>query len=206
MDVFTVADLFVVGIALDLVGAYLHSRGLLASHPILALRATSYWDGNPHTAVGLAEDRVDGRFGVRYLVLGFAVQVVGYVLDLAFDPSADASAARAFVALVLAVAAGTAAYGLWRHARPDQLKRTLVEIAHYDTSRATERPLRRDGPYLGQLLNLGRAAGYPADDHDSERSYARRVFGVTEGRPERPGGHRAAGQPRPPGSRPGGQL
>jgi hypothetical protein len=40
MDVFTVADLFVVGLAFDLVGAYLLSRGLLASHHSLAVRAT----------------------------------------------------------------------------------------------------------------------------------------------------------------------
>jgi hypothetical protein len=84
MDLLIVADLFVVGLALDLAGAFLLSRGLLAAYPTLTRRAGTYWNGNPHVAVGLAEDRIDGRFGVTYLALGFGLQVVGYVLDLAF--------------------------------------------------------------------------------------------------------------------------
>jgi hypothetical protein len=90
MDLLIVADLFVVGLALDLAGAFLLSRGLLAAYPTLTRRAGTYWNGNPHVAVGLAEDRIDGRFGVTYLALGFGLQVVGYVLDLAFNPGAEA--------------------------------------------------------------------------------------------------------------------
>jgi hypothetical protein len=186
MDVFTVADLFVVGVVLDLVGAYLLSRGLLASHSTLALRAGTYYDSNPHAAVGFAEDRVDGRFGVIYLMLGFGAQAVGYVLELGFNPSTEASAGRVVAALALAVAVGVGAYGLWKRTRADQVKRTLVEMARYDTSSAFEPPVRRDGPYLGLLFLWGRAADYPKDDRDSERSYAERVFGVTNGWPGRP--------------------
>jgi hypothetical protein len=139
-DVFTVADLFVVGLALDLVGAYLLARGLLASHPVLAIRATSYWDGNPTVAVGLAEDRADGRFGVAYLALGFAVQAIGYLLDLALAPGADASVARAAVAGGVALVCAGGAYLLWKRQRRKALLRTLVEMAHYDTLRNEKTP------------------------------------------------------------------
>ena len=134
-----------------------------------------------------AEDRIDGRFGVVYLVLGFSVQAVGYVLELGFDTSTDPSASRALAALALAVVVGVSAYAVWERKRPGQVKRTLVEMAHYDTSSAFGPPVRRDGPYLGLLFAWGRAAGYPMGDKDSERSYAERVFGVTNGWPTGPG-------------------
>jgi hypothetical protein len=187
LELFTVADLFVVGVVLDLMGAYLLSLGLLASHSTLALRTGTYFDSNPHMAVGLAEDRIDGRFGVVYLVLGFSVQAVSYVLELGFDTSTDPSASRALAALALAVVVGVSAYAVWKRKRPRQ-KQTLVEMAHYDTSPAFEPPVRRDGPDLGLLFAWGRAAGYPTGDEDSERRYAERVFGVTNGSPDSPGG------------------
>jgi hypothetical protein len=67
MDLLIVADLFVVGLELALAGAYLLSRGLLTAYPALARRAGTYWNGNLHLAVGLAGDRIDGRFGFMYL-------------------------------------------------------------------------------------------------------------------------------------------
>jgi LPXTG-motif cell wall-anchored protein len=163
MDVFTVADLFVVGLAFDLVGAYLLSRGLLASHHSLAVHATSYWGGNPTVAVGLAEDRVDGRFGLLYLALGFAVQAVGYLLDLALDPSTDASLARAIVAGGLAVASGGGAYLLWKRRRRTALKGTLIEMARYDTSSAKGPPIRADAPYA-DVFDWAAVAGIPPEE------------------------------------------
>jgi hypothetical protein len=58
MEVFTVADLLVIGVALDLVGGYLLSLGLLDSSPRMVLRSGSFWGGNPHAAAELAKDRV----------------------------------------------------------------------------------------------------------------------------------------------------
>jgi hypothetical protein len=113
--------------------------------------AATYWDGNPHVAVGLAEDRTDGGIGVTYLALGFGLQVVGYVLDLAFNPRAEASVGRALVALgsprLLSLARG----GLWRWQRRELLKRTILEMAFWNTSHTELPPNRRTNPDLDAL-------------------------------------------------------
>lgn len=178
MEMLSVTDLFAVGLALDLVGAYLLSRGLLASYPTLALRAGTYWDGNPHVAADLAEDRVDGRFGVAYLVLGFTLQAVGYVLDLALSPSTEGSLGRAGVALGLALSTGAGALLLWRRKRREHLKRTLLEMAYWDTS--VSPPIRGDLLYAGLALKWAASAGFSPDE-----------FGVRGGlsRPPRPREH-----------------
>jgi hypothetical protein len=161
MDLLIVADLFVVGLALDLAGAFLLSRGLLAAYPTLTRRAGTYWNGNPHVAVGLAEDRIDGRFGVTYLALGFGLQVVGYVLDLAFNPGAEASGGRALVALGLAAATVAGAWLLWRWQRRELLKRTILEMAYWNTSHSELPPNRLTNPDTEALESGARRRASP---------------------------------------------
>jgi hypothetical protein len=83
--VFGVQDLFVAGLSLDIVGAWLVARGLLASPYELALRTASLWNGNPATTWAQIEDRIRGLIGVTALLPGFLVQAAGYSLVVLLD-------------------------------------------------------------------------------------------------------------------------
>jgi hypothetical protein len=84
---FSLDDLFFVGIALDLVGATILAMGLLAS-------ATTIGElGRPtvgRLSEGTVEERIQGRvdaeIGIAALGIGFSFQGVGYLLELAGHP------------------------------------------------------------------------------------------------------------------------
>jgi hypothetical protein len=74
-------DLFLVGLVFDISGAVLLAKGLLLSPRTLS-KLNTYWGlshGQPQDRV---DNRVAGEFGVTYLVLGFALQFVGYSLNI----------------------------------------------------------------------------------------------------------------------------
>ncbi len=97
---------------LDISGAVLLAKGLL-----LAPRTLSKLNTNWGVAYGQARDRVDnrvaGEFGVTYLVLGFALQFVGYSLDIG-GVSTETGGDRLLVALGMAAVALALAMAAWR--------------------------------------------------------------------------------------------
>jgi hypothetical protein len=130
VDYLSLTDLFLVGLALDISGAILLAKGLLLSPHMLASLNTVWGVGE-----GLHEDRlrnrVDGEFGVGYLVCGFILQAVGYSLDIG-GVSSKTGHDRLIAALAMAAAAAAVAWVAWMllHKRRTTTLAAKVERAH----------------------------------------------------------------------------
>jgi hypothetical protein len=82
----TLADLFLVGLALDISGAILLAKGLLLAPRTLS-QLNTWWGVGYGQHEDRCRNRVAGEFGVLYLVVGFALQAVGYSLAIAGVPT-----------------------------------------------------------------------------------------------------------------------
>jgi hypothetical protein len=175
---FAVEDLFVVGIGFEVAGAFLLGRGLLTSAEEIARRTASYLGYSSPLAVSQIKDRVDGAFGLGALFLGFLTQAVAYVVTLSRGTSGDGSGARAVTAITLALLAVVLVLVLWQAVRPRLLKRGAIKVARVNVFKL---PVEiKERPYGALLLNYGKELGFDRLDTDNERTYAERVFGVTE--------------------------
>ena len=123
MDWLSLNDLFLVGLALDICGTVLLAKGLLLPPSAIAALARTMWDNNQEVAVDRLRSRVDGEFGVVYLSLGFALQAIGYMLEIN-GSHADTGTGRLVAAAAMAagaVALAWIAWGLLHRRRLDQL-------------------------------------------------------------------------------------
>lgn len=172
----TITDLFVVGLGVEIVGAWLIARGLLIPLPALKNFGT-------HAGIGVAavvdraRNRIDGQFGVALLLLGFTLQLLGYLLELdggEARPEQD----RLLTALILLGSSMLLAGGTWRALRDRMFKRALVKIAMA--------PLRTSGGDIEQpaekniewLASYGIAAGWQRQMYESNATYVKRIFGI----------------------------
>lgn len=129
---FSLDDLFIVGIALDLTGAALLAAGLLVSPAAIGRL------GNP-TVGQLSEgtvnerilNRVNSEFGLGLLALGFSSQAVGYLLEISGEPIRTGSD-RIWTALVLGAATAFLALVVWRRYRRWRIPR-LTETVEKDS-------------------------------------------------------------------------
>ncbi|HXR60808.1 MAG TPA: hypothetical protein VN732_05755 [Solirubrobacterales bacterium] len=149
----SITDLFLVGLALDVVGAVILAKGLLAD-PLTIYRLTATYVGsNPTAALDRIEARVASEFGLSYLAGGFVLQVIGYGAEVGGVETATGPY-RLLVAVVLAAgAACTAAVG-WialHDRRVQQLGRRVQSEAEAEQARSKaaiekERAERGEGP------------------------------------------------------------
>lgn len=175
-----VTDLFVVGLGLDLVGGWLLARGLIARPGVIVHRHTSYWGSDAPGAYAAAEDRVDGVFGVGSLMLGFLLQAVGYVLDLARGESGTHSESRALTALVLLVIVVALTLGVWRRVRAHRVRTLLIEMSHWTSASAAQPPIRHDKADPSLLVIWGGMTGKARGTGEDDRAYAMRVFRLAD--------------------------
>ena len=175
-------DLFVVGLALDLVGAYLLARGLILSPTDIARLGT--WAG---VEVGVQVDRIRARIdastGLTALFIGFGLQAVGYVLTL-LEVEIATGLRELAAALVLALLAVAAWLWWWRQTREGRTRRLLVRVALAREGTGDPGDERRPGwtyRKAALLVRYGQGAGYPLEQDEAEHweRYADRVFGVT---------------------------
>lgn len=134
----TLADLFLVGLVLDISGAVLLAKGLLLSPRTLS-KLDTWWGVGHGQHQDRVANRVAGEFGVAYLVLGFALQFVGYSLDIA-GVSTETGSDRLAAALGMAVVALALAVLSWRVLRPARI--TSLEVA-----------VEREGPEASREIN-----------------------------------------------------
>lgn len=182
-DYLSLSDLFVVGVGFDLAGAWLVAKGLLVKESVLAQRAGQFWGGNPGITVGAVEDRVDAKFGVGFLLFGFSLQALGYVVGLGVDLAAEESWMRAVIAaglLFLFVGLALAVRGL---ARERFIRKALIEVAHWKVVHATKEPERMGRPFIKRLVSLGEAWSRDRSSTETDEKFVARVFGVRETTP-----------------------
>lgn len=122
----SLTDLFLVGLAFDICGAVLLAKGLLLSPRGLAKLNTWFGVGRGGHQ-DRCENRVDAEFGVSYLTAGFALQTIGYTLDIA-GVGSETGVCRLIAGLLLSVAAAGAAWGGWKMFRGSRLRRLEAAI------------------------------------------------------------------------------
>jgi hypothetical protein len=132
---FTLTDLFVVGLGVELVGAWLIARGLLA--PLWVVKSFGTWGGiGAANVVDRARNRVDALFGIAFLAVGFVAQLAGYLAEIHGDHLAHGRGLLGDSLILLAAAMGIP-LGVWWFFHRRALRAMLVEIAFT--------PLRADG-------------------------------------------------------------
>ena len=131
----TVTDLFVVGLGVELIGAGLIARGLLA--PLWVVKSFGTWGGiGAANVVDRARNRVDALFGVVFLAVGFLAQLAGYLAEIHGNHLAHGGGLLGDSLILLAIAMGIPLVA-WCLLHRRALKAMLVEIAFT--------PLRADG-------------------------------------------------------------
>lgn len=122
MTCLSLIDLFLVGLALDLSGAYLLAKGLLLSPSVLNELTADEGEARAGAEEAPYRNRIDAEIGVIYLATGFGLQVIGYLLEVGGVKSTT-GAGR----LVVAIALGLSTLGLtwivWRVLYPIRLRR-----------------------------------------------------------------------------------
>jgi hypothetical protein len=192
----SIDDLFTAGIGLDLAGAYLLGRGLLASHVDIARRTVHVWAGpgnrlNDPEALAQLRNRLDAQLGISSLVAGFSLQAIAYALLIATGTTVSESVAAGAVAMAFALVTAGTVLLIGRTRWPRQSQRSpsqaylaldraaIVKLAHADPIDGSMKAL----PDGETLLELGQEAGYmpevTADGGlESAADYAKRVFNV----------------------------
>lgn len=172
----SITDFFVVGIGLDIVGAWLVARGLLLPPPALKTFGT-------HAGIGAADvvdrarNRVDAQFGVGLLLLGFAIQLVGYLLILGGTQSGHGAGHLSAGTAVLVLSMLTA-YLAWYLLHQRLLKRTLVRIAGAPLRIAGEELTQEREENIASLARYAKAAGWQRRPHEHDETHVKRVFGA----------------------------
>jgi hypothetical protein len=171
----TFADFFVVGLGVELVGAWLIARGLLVPLPLLKSFGT--WGGiGAAEVVDRARNRVDAWFGVIYLLVEFLAQLSGYLFQIDGDRSSHGGGQLVGALLLLALAGGCAS-GAWALLHARVFKALLVAIAFA--------PLRSDGQEveesressLARLAEYSRVAVGGAELDEGNETYLSRLYG-----------------------------
>jgi hypothetical protein len=119
-DYLSLTDLFLVGLAFDICGAILLAKGLLLS-PRFLTKLNTWWGVSDGQHQDRCENRVAGEFGMSYLVVGFALQAVGYALDIAGVES-ETGLCRLIAGLLMALAAAAMAWSGWVLGRGPRLR------------------------------------------------------------------------------------
>jgi hypothetical protein len=166
--------MFVLAIGFDLAGGFLIARGLLLTPSQLKHFGT--WGGiGAASVVDRVRNRVDAQFGLALLFLGFLIQLIAYLLELAGRDYSSGSS-RLPTGLALATLALALSLGTWALLRDRLLNRLLVRVALA--------PLGEDRPAGWNADNLASLLDYAKADHraraagESDRAYLARVFEV----------------------------
>jgi len=166
-----VDDLFVIGLALDMTGAFLLARGLLGSPEAIVGMGRARIDYSPPLLVGRTRDQVDARFGMAALLAGFMLQAVAYVITTAVSVNRDTGWPEALFAAGVAGATAAVVIIAYTLTHKRIVRDLLPRIAYaiYDEDGWTTQK-------VVALRHLGIDAGYPEEPPESNVRYIERVF------------------------------
>lgn len=164
--------LFLVGLGCDIAGAYLLAEGLLL--PVLQIRSLSstFVGFNPAEVRARLDDKIDGRFGMSSLVVGFVIQVIGYAVSLGVSSGPARSWTFAAIGILLAAITFAIVLGAHRLARGRLQRRALIELARYNNHGK-----RMDKPYGALLLVFSDERPI---EGETQAEYAKRVWRVND--------------------------
>lgn len=136
----SLTDLFLVGLALDVVGAAILAKALLLKPDTIFRMSTNYPGTNAYLVVDRAQQRVAAEFGVGYLGVGFLLQVIGYSAELAGVNNAT-GATQLLGALALAALAAGIASVTWTKRnrwRTNAFANKVLQLQHAEEKREWE--------------------------------------------------------------------
>lgn len=161
----SVYDLFVVGIALDLVGAFLVARGLLVSPVDLGgMSGRSVGAIDAKVMAERLADRVHAEAGLLSLALGFLLQLVGYLGVIGGATYGTGKWDVLFAVLLAAMAAAIVA-GTYRSLSNPRRRAVLVAFS------------KQRGPVNPTLLaRIGAEWKWPRLPGEADEEYVARTF------------------------------
>jgi hypothetical protein len=125
---FSLDDLFFVGVALDITGAAFLAKGLLVPPETIYGMVQTTFDGMaPGAAEGHIRNKVDAEFGLFFLLVGFILQALGYLFELAGHGTSQGDD-RAGVALVLGLLAAFLAIGIYAALHGRRYRRIAAQV------------------------------------------------------------------------------
>jgi hypothetical protein len=140
-DLLHIDDLFTLGLGFDIGGAYLLAKSLLRSPLQIRLASSLYLDASPPALVGMAADKIAGKFGLFALLGGFLVQAAGYLISIMdIGPTNPGGTATLFAGL-LAVLAATIVVQAHRRLRRHFVFKEFVKIANVNPKDGSVRDL-----------------------------------------------------------------
>jgi hypothetical protein len=167
-------DLFVVGLALDLLGAYFFGRSVIARE--MYGGGVMHDSLDPAGAIEKSRNEIDGWTGIATLVLGFVLQAVGYLALIDGHRAGVGGGHRALIAIVLAFAvAGLVVLIRWRMGWP-LLRWRLV---HYSRWRSDGRSYENP-PDAGMLARAADDLGRRWRQGETRIEHVSRVFGADD--------------------------
>lgn len=148
-DYLSLADLFLVGLVLDITGAILLAKGLVL-HPATIYGVTAQLLGGNDLAIrDRCQSRTDAEFGVSLLASGFCLQAIGYGLEIGGIES-RVGIERLLVAAILAFAAsglGCLVYTRFQGRRTESLFREAIAAKELTRRNEAEREAARRAPH-----------------------------------------------------------
>jgi hypothetical protein len=147
VDYLSLTDLFIVGLALDITGAWLLAKGLLISPSTIAAISATLWGANPETARDRCANRVDAEFGLTYLGLGFFLQAVGYSLEIS-GVGPEFGIERFVVALAMALVVSAAAIAIYKQSHRGRVERLMSETEAEDSRDSESNEGNKKSPLL----------------------------------------------------------
>lgn len=194
---FVLNDLFVMGLLLIAYGIWLVTSGTRLSELQIAQRAASFSGYSHVDAVQMATAKADGMFGTTYVMLGVALQMIVYLVQIGWDNAFESDAGRAMMALFLLLFTGFFAAVVHRGLRPALVRRIIVDVARCERGERDGRGSWAKAAVPSREVLLGCAEYMGVDRHPGEpdEAFVRRAYKVQRTRNERED-FEPAGEPR----------
>lgn len=164
-------DLFAAGIGFDIAGAYVLATGLMLEPRLLLEQGQSRWDYNIANIVEACRDRARGEVGISALVIGFLLQLLGYLASIENLKRGSGWQGELVALVLVAAAVGGVVLLVAPRVVERETRRLLVKVAKEHTGGSAADPvlLSLAAHQLGEERRVGEPLGdalrrvYPLD-------------------------------------------